>query len=117
MRVRYIKSLSGAVQTYPAFEKDEKGEWVFYEVDELEAVRLIDAEYALAEKETEYKKAKANVEVLLKDAENKRIIAENAEKLESLKVQRDTLTAQLAEINSTISIIENAMNSTESKGK
>jgi len=57
MLVRYTVSLAGVYFCYTANEKDANGNFVYYEVDEAEAGRLIEANYAIA-KETKPKKTK-----------------------------------------------------------
>lgn len=50
MKVRYLVCISGQDFVRNANETNDKGEFVYYEVDEDEAKRLIDAGYAEAEK-------------------------------------------------------------------
>ena len=50
MKVRYLVPMGGVGFSYSPNEKDDKGNFVYYEVDEDEAKRLIDAGYAEAEK-------------------------------------------------------------------
>lgn len=56
MKVRYLVSMSGADYVRNANEKDEKGDFVYYEVEDDEAARLVEAGFA--ELETKTKKGK-----------------------------------------------------------
>lgn len=110
MKIRYIVSMSGATATFPAFEKDYKGDYVFYDLDDYEAVRLIDAEMCVAKNEKDYIKAKENYESLKAENERKKIIAEKINKLGEMKEKRDSLKNELDELEKEINLIENAVN-------
>lgn len=93
MKIRYIVSMGGAIPIQ-ANEKAKNGSYVWYDVDDYEAVRLIDAEIAVAQTESDYEKAKANHATLeLKRVEAKEIaeVLENldAMKEKSLKLKED----------------------------
>lgn len=108
MKIRYIVSMSGASQTYPAFEKDNKGEWVFYDVDKLEGVNLVNAEYAVAKDEKEFKEALAEVETLKAKKEADKKLAEDIAELDNLKEKEKTLSDELKEVKARIKAVETA---------
>ena len=55
MKVRYLVPMGGVGFAYSPNEKDDNGNFVYYEVDEEEGARLIEAGFA----EEEAKKTKA----------------------------------------------------------
>lgn len=106
MKIRYLVSMGSVDKSYTAFEKDNKGEFVFYDVTEYEAVTLIDAGIAIAEKETEYKKAKDNFEKNKAEKEvNDRLIRNLAIK-DDLVARKEVLEAELSQINDDLEQIE-----------
>lgn len=108
MKIRYLVSMGGVDKSYTAFEKDNKGEFVFYDATEYEAVTLIDAGIAIAEKETEYKKAKDNFEKNKAEKEvNDRLIRNLAIK-DDLVARKEVLEAELSQINDDLEQIEKA---------
>lgn len=88
MKIRYIVSMSGLDVSYPAHEKNKAGHFVYYDCQDLEAVRLIDAEIAVPKDEAEYVKAKANIEALQAEKEKNDKLAKDLANLETLKEQR-----------------------------
>lgn len=113
MKIRYIVSMSGASETFPAFEKDNKGEWVFYDVDKLEAVNLINAEYAVPKVEKEFKDALAEVEELKAKKEADKKLAEDILNLDTLKARKEELENELLDVESSIERVEVAMGTKE----
>lgn len=109
MKIRYIVSMSGASQTFPAFEKDNKGDWVYYEVDELEAVNLINAEYAVAKNDKEAKEAIAKIETLKADRIKAKKMADDIENLDKLKERAANLQAELSEVTAQIEAVESVL--------
>ena len=109
MKIRYIVSLSGADATYPAFEKDNKGEFVFYDVDKLEAVNLINAEYAIPKVQKEFDEAKAEVEKLKAKKAADLKLAEDIANLDTLKEREAELKAELKEVAASIKAVEVAV--------
>jgi DNA repair exonuclease SbcCD ATPase subunit len=109
MLIRYIISMGGATQSFPSFEKDNKGEWVFYDVDELEAVNLINAEYALPKVKKEYEDASKRVDELKAKKEAEKKLAEDLAKLDTLKARESELKAELKEVTASIKAVESAV--------
>lgn len=108
MKIRYTVSMSGKDATFPAFEKDNKGDYIFYDVDKLEAVNLINAEMAVAQKEDEYKKALAEIEKLKAEKEAKKKLDEDLAKLEEMKSRELELKEELRDLTSRIKAVESA---------
>jgi len=106
IKIRYIVSMSGASDTFPAFEKDNKGNWVYYKVDELEAVNLIKAEYAIPENQEEYETALAKIEELQSKKEADKKLAEDIAELDDLKNRESELLDELSEVQSRIERVE-----------
>lgn len=102
MKIRYIKSMAGKDFTYTPNEKDKGGKYVWYEVDDYQAVRLIDAEIAVYQTKDDYTKAKANYATLeaqkLEEAKNREVL-ENIEAYENeFNVKKEQYKALGAEI-------------------
>ena len=106
MKLRYIVSMGGMTASYPAFETDNKGELVFYDVEKLEAVNLINAGYAVAKNEEEYKDALAEIEELKAKKESEKKLADNIANLDALKAKREQLNNELSIIEESIKEIE-----------
>lgn len=106
MQVRYIVSMAGNGVDYPAFEKDKKGNWVYYDVSELEAVNLINADMAVAKDDKEYTTASAKVETLKAQKVKADQLAKDLLILEDLKAEKVKLTTELKELNARIAEVE-----------
>jgi len=108
LAIRFIVSLGGDVP-YQALEKDNKGEFVFYDFDTIEALRLVDAEYATPKDKKEYESAKANIEKLQaeKDAADK--LVEDIKNLDILRAREIELKSELKDLTATIKATEAAI--------
>ncbi len=107
MKVRYLVSVGGAEPRQA--EEKIKGKFVYYDVSDYEAVRLIDAEYAVPENEAEYTKAKANQKALDEAKARQHEITETLKNLdvikgifESKKKQYSDLGAEIKEMDAKI---------------
>lgn len=94
MKVRYIVSMSGKDATFPAFEVHKNGNFVYYDVEDLEGVNLIDAEMAVAQNESDYTKAKAQVEALKVKRQKEKDLSE----IDNLKQRQELLKSELKEL-------------------
>ncbi len=113
MKLRYIVSMGGMTASYPAFETDNKGEWVFYDVEKLEAVNLINVGYAIAKNEKEFKDALAEIEELKAKKEADKKLAEDILNLDTLKARKEELENELLDVESSIERVEIAMGTKE----
>ena len=109
MKIRYLVSMGGIDQSFPSFEKDFKGDWVYYSVEDIEAVNLINLEYAVAEKEAEYKKAKDNLEKLKAEKDAAIELSENIKNLDEMKLKESSLKDELKIISEKIKTVETAL--------
>ena len=119
MKVRYIQSVGGA-EPRPANETHKNGKWVYYDVSDYEAVRLIDAEIAIAENDADYEKAKANYAALEAQKKQQAQIKETLENLKPMKVELDSkkeqykaLGAEIKEMDARIKAAEATIKPTE----
>lgn len=109
MKIRYTVSMSGADSTFPAFEKDNKGEWVYYDVSDLEGVNLVDAEYAVPKVKKEYEDAKKNVDTLKAEKAAKEKLEKDAAELDGLKEREAKLKEELKDLSGRIKAVEAAI--------
>jgi len=109
LSIRFIVSLGGVV-SYQGLEKDKKGEFVFYEFDTIEALRLIDADYATPKSKADYEKAKANIQQIQDEADEKQRLIDNIENINELKLRKEALELELAEVTANLDSAENAIN-------
>lgn len=109
MKIRYIVSMSGSDKSFPAFEKDKTGEWVYHDEDDIQALRMIELERAVPKNEAEYKKVKANIEDLKAKKKSELELSENIAKLDEMKAEEVKLKAKLKELTSTIKATELAI--------
>lgn len=107
LAIRFIVSLGGEIP-YQALEKDNKGEFVFYDFDTIEALRLIDAEYAIPKSKPEYEKAKTNIEKLQEEADKKKEISDAILNLSQYKLELEAKELEVKTLQEKISIAEKA---------
>jgi len=105
LAIRFIVSLGGDIP-YQALEKDNKGEFVFYEFDTIEALRLVDADYATPKVKADYEKAKANIEKLQEEKRASDKLIDDIKNLETLKAREIELKDELKEVSSSIKAVE-----------
>lgn len=111
MKIRYIISVGGA-QPRQADEKI-KGKYVWYDVPEYEAVRLIDADIAIAENNADYEKGKANYSALEAQKKAAQEVKETLKNLDGLKADLESkkesyklLGAEMKDIDAKIKAAE-----------
>jgi len=109
MEIRYIISMSGIDIDYPAFEKDKSGEWVFYEVDDIQALRMIDNNVAVPKDEKKLLEVRKNIDVLKAKKQAEIELAENIKNLDEMKAKEIELKAELKELSSKIKATETAV--------
>lgn len=109
MKIRLLVSMGGNNVTYVGNEKDKKGSFVFHDFDDLEAIRLVEADMAVPADEKEFEKIQSQKKKLEDEKQAKKELAENIENLEALKVSRDDLKSQLEEIEASINSAEAAL--------
>lgn len=109
MKIRYIVSMSGSEKSYPAFEKDKTGEWVYHEVDDLQAIRMVQLERAVPKNQKEFETAKANIEKLEAEKQAKLELAENIKNLDEMKQREVALKEELKELTAKIKATELAV--------
>ena len=115
MKIRYIVSMSGAKKSYPAFEKDKTGEWVFHEVEDVEALRMVELERAVPKDEKEHQKVKANIEEIKAKKKAQLELSENIKNLDELRDEKFNLTSKLEEVSEKIEIAESAIYEAKAK--
>ena len=108
LKIRYIVPLGGKI-CYQAFEKDKKGNFVFYDVEVLEAIRYINADYATPKDKAEYEKLLLEVKIFEADKKAKEKLFEDIKNLDSLKERKEKLSLELEDINKSISTVEIAL--------
>lgn len=106
MKIRYIQSMAGRDTSYQANEKDKSGRFVWYDTDDLTAVRLIDAEIAVAQSEEDYKKAKANQQSMQEKADKRAEIAQTLSNLDGLKAELEADKVTYKELGAKIKDID-----------
>ena len=109
MKIRYIVSMSGANKSYPAFEKDKTGEWVFHDVEDVEALRMVELERAVPKSEAEFKKVKDNIEKIKAEKQAQLELAENIKNLDEMKERKVVIEAELKELTAKIKETETAI--------
>ena len=85
MKIRYIVSMGGVDRDYPANEKDKSGKYIWYNVADYEAVRLVDADIAVYSEKAEYEKAKSNYAALEAQKKQQHELKETLDNLGNLK--------------------------------
>lgn len=87
MKIRFIQSLNGNGINYLALEKDKSGKWIWHEIADYEAVRLVDADIAVYAEKAEYEKAKANYSALEAQKKQAHEVSETLKNLGGLKAE------------------------------
>lgn len=108
MKIRLIVPLGGAV-TYQALEKDNGGEWIYYDFDKLEAVNLVNANMAIPKVKKEFETALKEIETLKDEKNAKAKLSKDIENLEVLKETRVRLEKELSEVADSIETVEAAL--------
>ncbi len=98
MEVRFIQSIGGIGFNYLPFEK-QKGKFVWYNIEDFEAVNYIDGGIAIAKNEEEYTAAKANHAAIQAQRKRNAEIAETLRDLDSLKAELEKKKEALREMN------------------
>jgi vacuolar-type H+-ATPase subunit I/STV1 len=85
MKIRYIQSMSGNGENFVAKERDKDENWVWYDCEDNQAVRLIDAEIALCKDKADYEKAKENYASIEARKNEALVVADSVANLDQLK--------------------------------
>lgn len=101
MKIRFTVSMSGAV-SYPAFEKDKAGEWVFYDFEDEEALRMVELERAVPQDKKKFDEVKANIEKIKAKKQADLELSENIKNLDVMKAREVELKNELKELTSKI---------------
>lgn len=109
MKIRYIVSMSGSDKSFPAFEKDNKGDWVFHEVDDLQAIRMVELERAVPQDKDEFNEIKSNLDELKAKKEKELKLAEDIAQLDELKARKVELESELEEVSQKIDSVNEAL--------
>ena len=112
MKIRFTVSMSGAV-SYPAFEKDKTGEWVFYDFEDEEALRMVELERAVPQDKKKFDEVKANIEKIKAKKQADLELSENIKNLDVMKAREVELKNELKELSSKIEETDTAINSIE----
>ncbi len=108
LSIRFIVPLGGEI-SYQAMEIDKKGEFVFYDFDAIEAMRLIDADYATPKSKAEYEKMKANIKAIQEEADKKKELLDTIENLSTFKLELEAKELEVKELKAKIAIAEKAV--------
>lgn len=106
MKIRFIQSLGGNSINYLANEKDKSGKYIWYDIPDYEAVRLIDGDIAVYADKTEYENAKSNYEVLEAQRKQAHEISTTLKNLDGLKADLESRKAILKELTAEAKEIE-----------
>ena len=108
LSIRYSVPLGGEI-SYQAFEKDKKGNFVYYDVEALQSLRYIGAEYAVPKDKALYEKMLLEIKTLENEKLAKEKLADNIKNLDSLKQKEEQLKKELSEVSASIKTVETAL--------
>lgn len=106
MKIRFLVSMGGVGQNYDALEKDNKGDFVYYDFSDSEAIALINDGIAEPKTKKDYDSAIEKIEALKVEEEKSKKLSELNADLESLQEEKEQLTNRLLEIEKSILEVE-----------